>query len=443
MKKFLTSIVIFSLCVSSSFAGNTVPPINPKSIRELLFSKNITLREALNNVENSKLNVSNARAKLLPSINLAILLPALANPTFLLGQITFLFPFLVPSNWAVLAQQKNLFESDKASYKALQLNILSNALSLYYTYLNDQEVKKVFDEQSEILGSLYSLLKRQYDVLGNVTDEDLSMAKASWEESQIRVSKLEELLVEEIAGLRTLLGLPLGTELIVENVDLLPSEFESKSARDIADISLKDAPEMIQIKFLEKAAESGKISKVFGFISSASISGLSVNSASPFNSLKAGGAFSFGADNLVNIKIANNNIESIRLRRKQLEQENERVAEVVVGQMYEAKDQQEHSLSALQSRLKVYDIQRRKYEFGFISLQTLLQTQLQLTDSKVNNLKTNLDLRMQRLTLLRLVIDGDFALVKGCVEAPPVKKGFLSKLIHLRQKKSLDQLCQQ
>ncbi len=443
MKKILASILVFSLCISNSFAAPAVFSVTPKSIREQLFSKNITLREALNNVENSKLNVSMARAKLLPSVNLSILLPALANPTFLLGQVTYLFPFLVPSNWAVLKQQKNLFESDKASYKALQLNILSNALSLYYTYLNDLEVKKVFVEQSEILGNLYSLLKRQYDVLGNVTEEDVSMAFASWQDSKIRISKLQELLIEERSGLRTLLGLPLGSELNVENAELLPSEFESKSAGEIADHSLDVAPEAFQLDFLIKAAKNGKFSKMFGFISSASIGGSAVNNSSPFNSLKASGGFSFGGDNLVNIKIANNNIESILLREEQFKQENERIAEVIVGKMNEAKAQQELSLNALQSRLNVFDIQRRKYEFGFITLQTLLQTQLQLTDSKVNNLKTNLDLKMQRLTLLRLVIDGDFALVKGCVEAPQVKKGILYKLLHFKEKKSLDQLCQQ
>lgn len=443
MKKFLASILIYSLFISNSFAESTVFSVNPKSIREQLFSKNISLREALNNVQNSKLNVSMARAKLLPSLNLTLLLPALANPTFLLGQITFLFPFLVPSNWAVLKQQKNLFESDKASYKALQLNILSNALSLYYTYLNDLEVKKVFTDQSEILGRFYLSLKRQSDILGNVSLEDLSMAQASWEESKIRVSKLQELLIEEKSGLRTLLGLPLGAELNVETADLPSSDFETKSAGEIADHSLDVAPEAFQLDFLIKAAQSGKFAKMFGFISSASIGGSSVNSSSPFDSLKAQGGFSFGADNLVNIKIANNNIESILLREEQFKQENERIAEVIIGKLKEAKDQQGLSLSALQSRLKVFEGQKRQFELGLISLQALLQTEAQLTDSKVNNLKTNLDLKMQRLTLLRLVIDGDFALVKGCVEAPQVKRGILYKLFHFKEKKSLDQMCQQ
>ena len=273
MKKLLALLIIAILATNISIASENVFIVNPTSIRNQLLSKNMTLLQALNNVQNSKLNVSMARAKLLPSLNLSVLLPALANPTFLLSSVTFLFPFLVPSNWAVLKQQKELFEADKASYKAIQLNILSNSLSLYYTYLNDIKVQKVYSDQSEVLGRLYSTLKKQSVILGNVTSEDLEMSHAQWQESLIRTSKLQELLVEEKAALRTLLGLPLGSELITEEVGLLPSEFETKSVFEIADHSLLVSPESLQLNYLMNAARLGKYSKVFGFLSTSVIAG--------------------------------------------------------------------------------------------------------------------------------------------------------------------------
>lgn len=440
MKKIFTLILICAFFETSSLclAADTVFVVNPTSIRGQLLSKNISLLQALNNVQNSKLNVSMARAKLLPALNLGVLLPALANPTFLLSSVTFLFPFLVPSNWLVLKQDKDLFESDKASYKALQLNILSNSLSLYYTFVNDQKIQKVFAEQNEILGKIYLNLKKQSDIIGNVTIEDLDMSSAQWQESKIRVSKLQELLVAERASLRTLLGLPLGSELNVEDIDLAPSDYELKSASEIADHSLEVAPEVTQLDFLIKAAKTGKFAKLFGFMSSASIAGTSTNSTSPFAGLKAGGGFSFGADNLVNIQIANNNIESIKLRAEQLKQENEKTAEVLVGQIIEVKDQQELSAKALTDRLSVYEGQKRQYALGLVSLQTLLQTQVLLTDSYVLNIKSDLDLKMQRLTLMRLAIDGDFLKINGCVGPAPTGK----KSIFRRDKgQSLDELC--
>lgn len=441
MKKICTAILIcfFFENISLSLGADAAFLVNPTSIRKELLSKNISLLQALRNVENSKLNVSLARAKLLPSLNLGVMLPALANPTFLLSSVTFLFPFLVPSNWMVLKQQKELFESDKAAYNALQLNILSNSLSLYFTYLNDQKIQNIYIKLSENLGILYLRLKKQSEILGNVTVEELGLASAQWEEAKVRVSKLEELLLAEKSGMRTLLGMPLVTNLFVESFDLEPSPYELKSAAEIADHSLEVAPEVIQLDFLIKAAKTLKFSKLFGFMSSSSIFGTSINGSSPFESLKVGGGFSFGIDNLVNIQIANNNIESIKLRLVQLQLENERLAEVLVGQINEVKLQQILSANALRDRLIVYDAQKREYALGLISLQTLFQTQVQLTDSYILNIKSDLDLKMQRLALMRLVIDGDFSKIKGCNQASlPDRK----KIIFRRDKgHSLDEIC--
>jgi multidrug efflux system outer membrane protein len=444
MKKLFVSsftvLLINSLLITTSFAADKVFVVNPTSLREQLFSKNMSLLQALNNVENSKLNVSMARAKLLPSLNLAVLLPALANPTFLLGSVTFLFPFLIPSNWAVLSQQKELFESDKMSYKALELNILSNALSLYYTFLNDVKVQQAYYDQSLALEKLYTSIKIQSEILGNISVEKLNMALAQWDESKIRASKLQELVLEEKASLRTLLGLPLGYEMKVDEVALVASGYETQSASEIADHSLQVAPEVNQLAFLIKAAKAGKFSKLFGFMNSASVAGTASGDNSAFGTLKASGGFTFGADNLVNIKIADNNTKAILLRAEQLKEENEKVAEIFSGKMNEIKEQQNLSESAMSSRMKVFEGQKIQYELGLLPLQTLLLTESQLTDSKVNSLKIELDLNMQRLALLRLVVDGDFSKVKGCTaNLPEEKRG----PFHLKKEQSLDQLCQQ
>jgi outer membrane protein TolC len=438
MKKKLSIIFMSSVFSFHAFCDQSAFVVNPETIRNQLFSKNISLLQALNNVQNSKLNVSNARAKLLPSINLAILLPALANPTFLLGSVTFLFPFLVPSNWATLRQQAEAFEADKASYKALQLNILSNSLSLYYTYLNDLKVQTAFVEQSDALGKLYTSLKKESDLVGNISIDDLNTAFAQWEESKIKVSKLQELLIEEKTGMRTLLGLPLGSELKLEEVDLLPSSFEDKTSSEISTHSMDVAPEVVQMNYLIKAAKAGKFSKVLGFQTSASIGGTSTNGSSPFDSLKASGGFTFGMDNLVNIKIASNNIDSLILREEQLKQENEKTSEIIIGKFVEVKNQKEYSTNATQSRSRVYESQKKQYRLGLISLQDLLLTEAKLTDAKVADLKIDLDFKMQRLTLQRLVVDGDFSKVKGCesITEPP-KKG----LFGFKKQESLDKVC--
>lgn len=443
MKKILISILICTLFSNIALAETKIEKftVNPESIRGRLLSKNITLLQALNNVESSKNNVNMARAKLLPSINLGVLLPALANPTFLISAVTFLFPFLVPSNWLVLKQQKDLFEADKAAYKVLQLNILTSSLSMYFTYVNDQKVQKVINDQSDVLGEIYKTMQMRSDMFGNVSAENLNMASAQWEESKIRSSKLQELLVQEKAGLRTLLGLPLGSELTIEDIDLAPSAFESKTVYELADRSLLLAPESAQLASLLKAAKVGKYAKMFGFISQSSLAGTATNNSSPFGNLKASGNFSFGADNIVNIQISNNNIDAIGLRVDQLKSENEKTAEILVGQISEVKAQVALTAQALSDRLAVFEAKKLKYSLGFTSLQSLLLTQSQLADSYVANIKSDLDLKMQRLTLMRLAIDGDFSKIKGCTaDAPDEDK---KSIFHRKQALTLDELCQQ
>lgn len=444
MKKIFSTLLICSFLFTGSvgFAEEKVIIVNPSSIRQQLFSKNITLLQAMNNVKTSKLNVSMARARLLPSLNLNVLLPELSSPTFILSSVMILFPFLIPSNWIVLRQQKELFESDKASYKAMQLNVLSNALSVYYTFVNDKKVQKVLLEQMETLGIFYANLKKQSEVLGNISAEDLAMASAQWQEAKIRISKLQELLSLEKAGIRSMLGLPLGSELLFEDIDLVSSDYELKTASEIAEHSLEVAPETAQLSFLINAASAGKFAKFFGFINSASMNGNLNGDNSPFVGLKSNGSFSFGMDNFVNIQIADNNIAAIKLRVEQLKNETERLAEVVVTQIAEVKSQNVLTDKVLQDRMVVYEGQKKQYAIGLIPLQSLLQTQIQLTESYIANIKSDLDLKMQRLTLTRLVIDGDFAEVKGCTTTTPEGKTSISSIFHKDKGQSLDEFCQ-
>jgi hypothetical protein len=68
----------------------------------------------------------------------------------------------------------------------------------------------------------------------------------------------------------------------------------------------------------------------------------------------------------------------------------------------------------------------------------LLQNQLLLTESYVLNIKSDLDLKMQRLTLSRLVVEGDFSKIKGCVLSNTTEH----RSIFRREKpQSLDELC--
>jgi outer membrane protein TolC len=447
MKKIILLSFIFSTNLSFAEQAKGQFVVNPETIRTQLLSNNISLQEALNHVESSKLNVNAARAKLFPSLNLGVLLPALANPTFLLSSVTFLFPFLVPSNWSAVKQEANLFEADKAAFRATELNLISNAFSLYYTHLNDLEIQNIYKDQSQAMEKLYLVLKRQSEVLGNVSMSELQMAEAQMNDSKAAASRIQELIILEKANLRSLLALPLKTDMQVVVSEIAPSTFEEKSIQEVLDRSLSVAPEVIQLDYLIKAAQDGKFSKELGFISQASIGGVANSTNSAFGNAKASGTFSFGLDTISSIELAQNNIDSIKLRQEQLKQENEKTSEVLVGQMNEMKSQLKLSSDSLEERRAVYNSQSREYQLGLISEQTLLLTESQLTNSRVAFAKANLDYQLQRLALQRLVIDGDFAKVKLCNTAVKKSEKNSDKSFsfpwfgHKKPTVSLDEVC--
>jgi outer membrane protein TolC len=247
------------------------------------------------------------------------------------------------------------------------------------------------------------------------------MAEAQWQDSEFKVSKLEELLIGEKSSIRTALGLPLGTDLIIQKWELGPSRWENNLMGEIAKRALSISPEDEQLNHLLQAAKYDKFAKIFAFISNASMSSSS-GSTNPFANMTTSIGFYFGVDLVFDVKLASNNMESVRIRKEQLKQDDERLAETLVGQLVEIKKQREYTDSTLAARLTVYDAQKRQFDAGLITLQTLLQTQVLLEDAYINKVRSEEDLTLERITLQRLVIDGDFTKVKGCAAADPPER---------------------
>lgn len=412
MKKYFILSVIFS---QFTFAEQSVPfKVNVETIKNQILVNNHSLQTGIYNVQLAKQNVDQARAKLLPSLNLGLLLPALANPTFLLASVTTLFPFLIPSNWAVYKQEQSLFLADKESFKVLQLNILSSAYSLYFTTLNDQKMVDAYQKQADSLVEIYNNLKDESEVLGNIPEADLEMANAQLKDAQFKLSKLTELVREEKINLKYALGFSVDGEITLEDSTLKASSFEDKGPRTVMNRAFDVSPEIKQLHFLEDAAKSGVFNKKMSFFSTASLSGLANGNNSAFDNLKIGGALSIGFDYGVNISIAENNLYALKQREVELGVETMMTSEIIVGHMSEVKKQLDLVKDSLKSRLNVYEFQRDQYSLGLISLQTLLQTQSLLADAYANVFKTELDYNTQRVAFLRLIVDSSFSEVKEC-----------------------------
>src|SRR4051812_30110387 len=110
--QLLSSLAALSVAFSLSLPAfaeilpNVQPPkakavaINPKTLRSLIVHNNFGEMTQLNLIHQAKDTVDQARGRLLPSLNLGAIISGItAGPAFALTSISFLLPFLLPSNW--------------------------------------------------------------------------------------------------------------------------------------------------------------------------------------------------------------------------------------------------------------------------------------------------------------------------------------------------------
>lgn len=418
--------------------------VNPEFLRHRVLENNLSLEQELNVVKDQKDRMNVARAQLLPSLNLGMLL--FGGPMFLLSSISFLLPFLFPSNWMALDAATDQFNAEKVAYKIMEMNVYGSSLAMYYTVIADYKVQKIYEAQAKDLMDIYTIKRNMYDFLGTVTPEDLAQTLATAQLAAATASQLKELSGQEIAGLRQVMGLPLTTEITFEEKNMPISEWENRPLGDIVTQALTLAPENQQIDFLIKAAEAKKLSSQFGFLGSGSMSSVaSGGQGASFGNMTGSVNFHFGFDYFPNLSLSERNIDEVKLQKTALAQQLSRTLEGVSESIVEANKQHELTSSAENELIKVYQITQEKYNQGLTSLVSVLMSHSQLTQAAVARVKTEMDLNQQRVNLHRALVSDQFSQIKGCAITPVQKKSGIWDVFKPAPKadKTLDQLCEE
>ncbi len=402
--------------------------IDPKTLRELVLDENNEILIGLNHIHQAKDRVNIARGNLLPSVNLSMVLQIMSNPTFALSAVEFLLPFLLPSRWFDYYEQKDMLAAEKDGYHALQLNTYASAYSLYYTLLSDQMLFEVLRKENEDLKQVYDVLVQRDIILGNVSQNDILHAKSQYDLSGAKVAKLEGLLIEERSELRKALALNLETEITLVPTAVPASQWEEKTVPETVEQALLVAPESRQLKSLEKAAERARWSKVFAFISGASVGAQSgfntgnIQSVS-FNNVVLRQNVSFGFAYFPAIELSQRQIEEVRLRQRELVIDNRQVLEKVVLGLKHALRRRELAARSEASMKDVYQTANRKYELGMETLLNVLLTRRQVTESSAELVAADTYVNLLRVLLNRTLLLDEFSLVPGCnINAEAVKK---------------------
>ncbi len=449
MKLLKIALLSISLVTSPTFAQSPAENfvLNQSSLQAQLLSGNLEVLKALYAVHDAKDQVNIARANLLPSLNLSGLM-SFTGGGFILSSVDFLVPFLVPSNWYNYSSQRNLFEAEKLSYNSLQLNTYSSALSLYFTMIADRQVQAIYQQQYRDLQEIYEMQKKRYAV-GLIPISDLMQTLAQAQMAGVKASQLAELNKQEIAAIRKFLSLPLETLIVLENSVMEGSLSEFDALQTTINKANSISLERAQIKYFIKAAQDQKWTKVFSFISGASIGSRSTTGAhTSFDNMQATGSMNFGFAQFPTYELNERRIQEIKLQDAMLQQENTRLIEVSINSLQEAKSQFDLATQAEVQMSQVYQLKLQNYEQGATSLIEVLQARSQMSDSAVAKIKSLLDMNLQRTVLHRSLLSAQFASIRGCspTRTPPVEKkiGLIGRLIGKKPVVShttLDQIC--
>jgi multidrug efflux system outer membrane protein len=420
-------------------AGARTVVISPASLRSILLRSNYGVLESLNLIHQAKDQVNIARGNLLPRLNIGAMLSSISN--FGISSISFLLPFLLPTNWANLHQSEALLESQKIGYRLVELNNYASAYTLYTTMQGDNAIRDALVSEYNDFVGVRDYLINQQKFIGNVSQEDIDRADSEVKLSRANISATDEMLVKERAALREAIALPLSVNITLSDQAVPASAYEGSNAIALAKRISAVAPENTQIGYLIKAAGEVKFSKEFSFFSGATLNvGVGSSGSPAFNSIAAGAQFSIGFDYVPNIDLASDNIANLQIHVRELVAQQAQLAE-------STKLQVQQTTEAETELRSVFDAEFRKYTLGLTDLLNVLDAERTVATATATKAKAQADVDSLRVTFHRELLTDQFASIPGCRIRPGAEeedKGhFFSKLFNSKKYVlAIDQACQ-
>jgi len=422
MNKIKSSILL--LC-SVAFVANSAQAdgsaavfrVNPDSLRTQLLVNNISVKESLNSLYQAKDQLNISRAKLLPSVNLGVVM----SPTFLLSQVSFLLPFLFPSNWFNMRQSKDVLNATTAAYGLVQLNQYASTYAIYETTVNDFGLRDVLQKQYDALNKIYNVLYQESVLNGNVSQKDLLQAQSQAFMAQIQLDSVDKLIGQEKAALRSLLAISDSTDIQFDLVHVPESVDEAVVSGDalqkLVDHALSIAPESTQIDWLISASKDAKWSAAFGWLSGSTLGTSSAGSGATtasFNKFIQSNTISLGFSLFPSIHLASDNVAEMILQKEALRLQENQIIEGSINSIAEAKQQVLLSVNAEKNMSQVYEMESQKYALGLTDLLHVLTAETQVTAASQARVQSQTDLDNLRINLHRALLTDQFTKVQGC-----------------------------
>jgi outer membrane protein TolC len=412
-------------------AENATIELSPEKLGEYLFYRNNDIFLAANSVQRAKNEVTLARTKLLPSIDMGTVLLAAGNPTFLITQIQSLLPFLIPQNWFQLAKSKEMLDADRLSYRIIAMNTEAQALAMYHMLLNDLGVMDNLATTAASWREIEQLLSERYSV-GLITGESLALAQSQRALAELRYEKIRSLLADHLANLKKGLALGPDQNLVLSRLGTPAAPYETATPVDALGAAAQASLELKQMHHLGEAAKRDRWSRYFGFISSASLStayrapgttdGLREQDLA-FDKLAGTLNLHFGFDYFPLIKLSQRNIDDITLRKREIGLEINRVLEGSRLKLPAIQHRVDLAREAEAALRRNFDIVYNRFKIGAgVTLLDLIQARIGIEQSITERLLAEMEQSLTRVSLHRIYLTDVFAKVPSCHYVNPAER---------------------
>jgi outer membrane protein TolC len=216
MKKIF---LILTLILAASNIWAATRTITLNDVVQRVSADNYVVYQNALRVYQAKTNIEKARADLLPRLNLWSIAGIILDPTSIFDRITDIAPFLVPSNWFRLEENKLLYLAEKEGYRALWGNEVHVAKTLYKHVTFDEKILEHVKVSIRELERIHRIVKTR-ETFGGATPgtaRDIEIKILGLQEDR---QNLEVLLAQELDELTYMLAFPANDQITLTPVTL-------------------------------------------------------------------------------------------------------------------------------------------------------------------------------------------------------------------------------
>lgn len=267
MKRLI--ILIILALPSLSFAQQK---ITLEEVSSHVKETNFRVLESAQRVYQAKEMIHFSKRNLLPKLNLWKLIKLPFDWGSALDMVQDIAPFLVPSNWFKVSENKLLYFAQEEQYRALWGNEVMTSKLLYLNTLRDIEFKEALEEQHLQVEELLHIAETRL-VFGEVSSQTVNFLKIRGLEIKEDLRVLKNLIYEEKKAFTYLLGIGQEKEIDLIKIqhpdieELKPITFDTFIFR-----AIDYSPELAQYEYIKKALKYLKKEIYFSFLGSSTTS---------------------------------------------------------------------------------------------------------------------------------------------------------------------------